>query len=937
MTVSSKVRIYDLAKELKLDTKRLIEEVRREGVDVSVPSNSVSKELAEKIRNKYFPKKETAIKRTVKVVKRAVLPEAPALDAELEIHESEPPPPAPIATEPVEAPIVATAAPPATSPGPGPQPAKPPIATTRLVKKLAPAARAEAPVIEETPPPPAPVEVAPVAEVPVIEEPVIAPEAVAPTNGIEVKVTPPPAPAPRPSPPPPSRQVRVLRPTAAALNAGIRPGERAPAPPPPPPPPAREREREHQQRPTDRNRLRERPSLPRSERLGTPGETATPQTTYIPPPDSGRRRSRRSSPRGGRKIEGKAGRFDRGGDFIPPPRALSLEDRIAGRLEVPGSGELKEVRLIEGSTVKEFAEKLGIKPKDIVTLLLQRGVFATINQPLMDDVAADLGKRFGYDVSFVPFEEMVAEEEFEELIATDADDVELPRAPVITVMGHVDHGKTSLLDAIRTTDVAGGEAGGITQHIGAYSVQVPNPDNPGETRRVVFLDTPGHEAFTMMRARGAKATDIVVLVVAADDGVMPQTIEAIEHSRAAGVPIIVAINKVDKPDANPDRVKQELAQQGLSPLEWGGETEMVAVSAKKRQNLDTLLETILLTSDILNLRASSTRLASGVVLEAKLDRGRGAVATVLVQQGTLKIHEPFIVGQISGKVRAMFNDRGEPIMEAGPATPVEVLGLQGVPQAGESLQVVSDITKAQSISQHRQMLSRQATLLQTTKRGIEALGESEVKELLVIIKADVQGSVEVLKSTLQKLSTDRVKVKVIRSGVGAITESDVLLGSATQAGSSSSAVVIIGFNVRPEARAADVAKQEAVDIRLHSIIYKVEEEIRAAMIGMLEAIEKEKILGKASVREVFRVPRAGVVAGCMVIDGTVRRSARARLIRDGVVSWEGNIGSLRRFKDDVSEVREGFECGISLENFNDLKVGDQIEAYIVERVAATEL
>jgi len=604
---------------------------------------------------------------------------------------------------------------------------------------------------------------------------------------------------------------------------------------------------------------------------------------------------------------------------------------------MPSTGELKSVRLIEGSTVKEFAEKLGIKPKDVVTLLLQRGVFATINQPLMDDVASDLGKRFGYEVSFVPFEEMVAEEEFEELIATDADDVELPRAPVVTVMGHVDHGKTSLLDGIRATDVAAGEAGGITQHIGAYSVQVPNPDNSEEMRRVVFLDTPGHEAFTMMRARGAKATDIVVLVVAADDGIMPQTIEAIEHSRAANVPIIVAINKIDKPDANPDRVKQELSQHGLSPLEWGGETEMVQVSAKKRQNLDTLLETILLTSDILNLRASPTRLASGVVLEAKLDRGRGAVATVLVQQGTLKIHEPFIVGQISGKVRAMFNDRGEPIIEAGPATPVEVLGLQGVPQAGESFQVVSDITKAQSISQHRQMLSRQAALLQTTKRGIEALGESEVKELLVIIKADVQGSVEVLKSTLQKLSTDRVKVKVIRSGVGAITESDVLLGSATQAGSSSSAVVIIGFNVRPEARAADVAKQEAVDIRLHSIIYKVEEEIRAAMIGMLEAIEKEKIIGKADVREVFRVPKAGSVAGCMVIDGSVRRNARARLIRDGVVSWEGNIGSLRRFKDDVSEVREGFECGISLENFNDIKVGDQIEAYVVERVAATEL
>jgi len=616
----------------------------------------------------------------------------------------------------------------------------------------------------------------------------------------------------------------------------------------------------------------------------------------------------------------------------------TLEERIAGRLQVPGdAGDLKSVRLVEGSTVKELAEKLGIKPKDVVTLLLQRGVFATINQALNDDVAADLGKRFGYEVSFVPFEEMVAEEEFEELIAADADDVEVPRAPVVTVMGHVDHGKTSLLDAIREANVVAGEAGGITQHIGAYSVDVTSADNGNEKRRVVFLDTPGHEAFTLMRARGAKATDVVVLVVAADDGVMPQTIEAIEHSRAAGVPIVVAINKVDKPDSNPDRVRQELSQQGLNAVAWGGDTEMVEVSAKQRKNLDTLLETILLTADILNLRASTTRLASGVVLEAKLDRGRGSVATVLVQQGTLRLGDPFIIGQIFGKVRAMFNDRGEPVDEAGPATPVEVLGLQGVPEAGEAFQVVADVSRAQQISHHRQYIERQRTLIKSTKRGIEALGETEVKELLVIIKADVQGSVEVLKSTLEKMSTERVKVKVIRSGVGAITESDVLLASATQAGSTSSAVVIIGFNVRPESRAGELAKQESVDIRLHSIIYKVEEEIKAAMIGMLEKIEKEKILGKADVREVFRVPKIGSVAGCMVIDGIITRKARARLIRDGVVAWEGNIGSLRRFKDDVAEVREGFECGIGLENFNDIKVSDQIEAYIIERVAATEL
>jgi translation initiation factor IF-2 len=905
MTVSAKVRLYDLAKELKLDTKRLIEEVRREGVDVSVPSNSVSKELADKIRDKYFPKKDVTVKRAIKVVKKAARPVEEALPEQVEQLVA--PPQA----------VSAEAPPPEAAPAAEPKPAQP-AAPARMIRKLAPAARAKKPS-------PAVPSAAPSAE-----------EEIQPIDDTGVSVaaasaeTRPIAAARLEPSKGPSRQVRVMRPTAAALNAGVRPGERAPTPaapaaaPPPAVAPARERSRD-------------RSGRGRVEYAGTPGETATPLTTYIPPPDAGRRRSRRGSTRGGKRgPEGKGGRFDR--DFVTPPPTLTLEQRIAGRLDLDSApGGLKPVRLVEGSTVKEFAEKMGIKPKDIVALLLQRGVFATINQPLNDDVAAEIGQRFGYEVAFVPFEEMVAEEEFEELIATDADDVEVPRAPIVTVMGHVDHGKTSLLDAIRTTNVAAGEAGGITQHIGAYSVQVPSPDAPQQTRRVVFLDTPGHEAFTMMRARGAKATDVVVLVVAADDGVMPQTIEAIEHSRAANVPIVVAINKIDKPDANPDRVKQELSQQGLSPVEWGGETEMVLVSAKMRDNIDSLLETILLTSDILNLRASTTRLASGVVLEAKLDRGRGAVATALVQQGTLRVGEPFIVGQIFGKVRAMFNDRGEQVTEAGPATPVEVLGLQGVPQAGETFQVVADVTRAQQISHHRKAVERQRTLIKTTKRGIEALGETEVKELLVVIKADVQGSVEVLKSTLQKMSTGRVKVKVIRSGVGAITESDVLLASATQAGASSTAVVIIGFNVRPGTRAGDLAKQESVDIRLHSIIYKVEEEIKAAMLGMLEAIEKERIIGKADIREVFRVPKVGAVAGCMVIDGLIKRNARARLIRDGVVAWEGNITSLRRFKDDASEVREGFECGIGLENFNDIKVGDQIEAYVIDKVAATEL
>jgi translation initiation factor IF-2 len=941
---TSKIRIYDLAKELKMESKRLIEEVRREGVDVSVPSNTISKELAEKIRNKYFPKKEPTVQRHIRVVKKAKHSEAEG-----------------VAPEPAEAPVPEVYAEPEME-AQEPAPEQPSDAgaggsvrpLTPRIKKLAPAARAEYPAsAQATAPAPAPsdgeapepipeVTHAPEPERPEEEFSVPSEEEAPPASMQELTETSlPQQPATAAAAPAPGRQIRTLRLTDAALKAGVQPGQRVHAPVAPAAAPAqapRERDRRGGR---GRGRAGEREAD--SALHGTPGETATPQTTYIPPADArrpGGRSGRRPGP-GGRPMPGGRDRgraFER--DFVAAPKALRLEDRIAQSLNpATGAGvaDLKQVRLVEGATVKEFAEKTGIRPKDIQALLLQRGVFATLNQPLDNEMAKDLGRRFGFDVQFLGFEEMVAEEEFEQLIESEADDTEEPRAPVVTVMGHVDHGKTSLLDGIRATKVAAGEAGGITQHIGAYSVNVPT-DN-GKTRRVVFLDTPGHEAFTLMRARGAKATDVVVLVVAADDGVMPQTIEAIEHARAAHVPIVVAINKIDKPDANPDRVRQELAVQGLQPIEWGGDntTEMVPVSAKKRENLDTLLETILLTADILNLKASPTRLASGVVLEAKLDRGRGAVATVLVQQGTLRVGDPFIVGQIFGKVRAMYDDRGQHLAEAGPATPVEVLGLQGVPQAGESFQVVADITRAQQISHQRQMIARQQTLAQTTKRGIEALGEAQVKELLTVVKADVQGSVEVLKSTLTKLSTDTIKVRVVRSGVGAITESDVLLAAASQTEAAGRAVVIIGFNVRPEVRAAELARQEHVDIRLHSIIYKVEEEIRAAMIGMLDKIETEKILGKALVLTTFKVPKAGTIAGCRVIDGVIRRNTRARLIRDGVVAWEGGIGSLRRLKDDVAEVREGFECGIGLENFNDIKDGDQIECYIIEQIAATEL
>ena len=908
MPVGKKIRVYDLARELKQDTKRVMEDLRREGADISVPSNSVSMELAEKVRNKYFPKAEAAPKRGIKVIKAAKKEdthEVSALSAEGTAA-------APAAEE------VSEAAPEVTPEVLPEQPAVEEIPEaeapkTVKVKRLVAAKRK----VEEAPVPAVEVEEQPVVEEP---EPIDLEAEVAETTPEPAESTPtiPVPPATKPT----GTTVKRLTLTTAALEKGIKPGDRVVS-----------------DAPTKTGRLGEQRTAelrrgPRGEFRGTPGETATPQITYTPPADN-RRKPGRSGGRKGRTFEDKGARYNE--RDVDAPRQRSIEERVLDQVGKVDREHLRSVRLTEGATIREFAEALGITPRDIVQLLIKRGVFATLNQPIGENMAVELGRGFGVDVSFVPFEEMVIEQEFEELIAADADDVEEPRAPVITVMGHVDHGKTSLLDAIRSENVAEGEAGGITQHIGAYSVYVANPDDPEENRRVVFLDTPGHEAFTMMRARGAKATDIVILVVAADDGVMPQTVEAVEHSKAAGVPMIVAINKIDKPDANPDKVKQGLAGLGLQPVDWGGDVEMVPVSAKRREGLDTLLETVLLQADILDLRASPTRRASGVVLEAKLDKGRGAVATALVQQGTLHVGDPFIVGQYYGKVRAMFDDRGEPVTMALPATPVEVLGLQGVPQAGDTFQVVADVERAQDIANTRQMHARQAAMVKTTKRGIESLGQAEVKELLIILKADVQGSVEVLKGTLEKLSTEKVKVRVIRAGVGAIAESDVLLASATQADDTSTAVVIIGFNVRPEARAAEVAKQEDVDIRLHSIIYKVEEEIKAAMIGMLDAIEREVIIGKAVVQETFKVSRVGTIAGCRVTDGSIRRQARARLIRDGVVTWEGDIATLRRFKDDVNEVRQGFECGISLVNFNDLKVGDEIEAYVIERIAATEL
>ncbi len=487
------------------------------------------------------------------------------------------------------------------------------------------------------------------------------------------------------------------------------------------------------------------------------------------------------------------------------------------------------------------------------------------------------------------------------------------------------------LDAIRETDVAAGEAGGITQHIGAYKVRIAKPDSPAFGREIVFLDTPGHEAFTRMRARGAKVTDIVVIVVAADDGVMPQTLEAVDHAKAAGVPMIVAVNKIDKPDAQPDRVKQQLGDRGLVPEAWGGSTVFVDVSAKKKHNLDLLLEMICLVADLGNLKATPDRPAVGTTIEAKLDRGRGAVATVLVQNGTLRGGDSFIMGNTFGKVRAMFDDRGRAVQEAGPSTPVEILGLEGMPDAGDTFLVVADRDKAKGIAQYRKMKERESQLAKSSRVSLEGLAEqikqAGVKELPLILKGDVTGSVEVLADSLQKMSTEKVRIKVLHTGVGAITESDILLASASNA-------IVIGFNVRPERKAADLAEQDGVQIRLHSIIYELQDEIRRAMLGLLEPTIKETPQGRAQVLEVFRIPKVGTIAGCRVTDGSIKRDAEVRLMRDGAQVYKGKLASLKRFKDDAREVTNGMECGMGIANFNDVKVGDTIEAFVTERVAA---
>jgi translation initiation factor IF-2 len=922
------VRIYKVAELLGTTSQEVTALLKRDhGIEVKSASSTIEEVVARQFVDRL------ARQRSISLPSGDIFAETPIVKGKKGVPGKKPAEPArPVAPALPPPRLVKTAKPVAVS-EPEPEAAVEPTPEERHV--------VEEPVFE---PPPAVVEAAVPAEPPAETPPAPPPTADAPGPDA---AAPPPVAMPKPPTPgrlvPPTLRLRIeeQRPTTPTAPLPSGPAPRVVARPAP----ARS----------------ERPAIPTTARpaaggaagpTGAPGARPpaqpTPRPAGAPRPPYPGSLSRPSVPPGGpRPLPSQPirtqlpGMPPRPGQYpqrpgMPsrppmrqgPPHRPSGPRRDAPRpMSAPVPAEpppvTRTITLAEGMTVKDLADKLDLRVKDVLAKLLMKRLMLTINSTLDTETATMISREFGAEVQMRSFEQELLQEDADEARAEDV----VMRAPVVTVMGHVDHGKTSLLDAIRETRVAEREAGGITQHIGAYHVTVKDRD-------IVFLDTPGHEAFTLMRARGAKVTDLVILVVAADDGVMPQTREAIDHAKAAGVPIVVAINKIDKSNANPEKVKRELTELDLMPEEWGGKTVTVEVSAKKKQNLELLLEMVLLVTDIGELKANPKRNASGTVLEAKLDKGRGPVATVLVQDGTLHVGETFIAGPIVGRVRALIDDRGRPVKSAGPSTPVEVLGLAGLPQPGDLFQV-ADAAKARQIATFREERAKTRALGEKggrlTLESLQAhIAEGGMKELPVIIKADVQGSSEVLADTLAKLTDEKVKIRIIHAGVGAVNESDVLLASASNA-------IIIAFNVRPDRNAEEIAARERVDIRQHSVIYNVTDEMKKAMTGLLDPTFKEIRLGVAEVRNVFKVPKFGTIAGCMVTEGRITRAgdAQARLLRDGVVVYEGKIGSLRRFKDDVSEVKAGFECGIGFEKFNDLKLGDLIEVFAMERILVT--
>ena len=971
----SNVRVFSLARDLNLSSQEVIDRLKKMGIEAKTASSSVDEDTADKLRRALKIDQLASRKKRVygsdedetereriereqaekvaaeraereraaeaareaaefrRTGKRRPEPEKPAegtpaalahapgaprlapksTHAVVPLDEAEPAAEESAAEAPVEAEAEAAPEPsepaevaPAPEPEPEPEPepvaaapAAPAAATAASAAPVAPVRttvtgpRLGGPVRPIAPPPPppppapappraaapaadeAPAAAAPAAPAPVAPIPAAAPAAPVAAAPVASATTPAPRPAPRP-----------LRPIAPPRPISPHPTVRPSGPHPTSP------------HPTAGG------ALPRSPHATTVARPASPTSRPLPPRPGG-------PPPGLRPV----GR--------PSPRSKSKAPVVVPREEPKRySGPPRDITLTEGVTVKELCDKMpDVKSRDVMKSLITRGIMATVNQSLEPKLAIEIAREFGYAAKIQSFEDELVQVQS---VESKPEDLE-SRAPVITVMGHVDHGKTSLLDAIRQTAVAAGEAGGITQHIGAYHVDVGS-------RRVVFLDTPGHEAFTLMRARGAKVTDIVVLVVAADDGVMPQTLEAMDHAKAAGVPIVVAVNKIDKPEAQPDRVRQQLSDRGLMPEEWGGTTVFVNVSAKKKQGLEQLLEMLLLVADLQEFKANPKKAAFGTVLEARLDKGRGPVATVLVQDGTLGIGDTVVAGAVAGRVRALVDDRGQRLKKAGPSTPVEILGLPSLPEPGDQLIGVTDALKAQSIVNFRQLKMREKALAASARIRLEDLGraiaEGQLKELAIVLKADVQGSLEAVADQLAKLPQEKIKIRIIRQGVGAVTEGDVLLAAASNA-------VVIGFNVRPERKAAEIAERDEVELRLYTIIYDVAEDMKKAMEGLLEPTIREVRLGAAEVRDTFKISKVGTIAGCYVQDGKVTRTATVRLLRDNVVVFTGKVSSLKRFKDDASEVKSGLECGIGIANYNDIKPGDVIEFFTTEKVKET--
>jgi translation initiation factor IF-2 len=938
MTDPNQIRINELARELEVKAKVIIDYLPEVGVnEKKTHSSSIEVAAAVKVRQHFRELAEAESAAEEKAASEKAAKEAAAKAARLKPAAVVPQPPSEVISAP-PAPAVPEKVPPsAPSSAVAPNSVETKLVTPAAIPVKPTAAQPVVPAKPVSAPPA--LAAKPAARAPASQpKPAAVPQA--PAVMKPAAATAPPASA-RPTPvtarPSPAGRPAASAKTAAKPNWNpLPPGARV-NPPAAPRPSAAPRAGSPQSRFPARP-VPGRPGQPIQGRPGQslPARTGAPRTggRAVPslPPDKVPPKAEPGKPIYERKPAARARptiekRFEEGERKLHPVRArVGPGERRTAHIErapAPPPREPREITITEGVTVRDLAEKLDVRAKEVLKILLDRGIFASINQALDTPTATSLAEAFNGIVKVLSFEEDVVQEVARE----EKPENLLPRPPVVTVMGHVDHGKTSLLDAIRETEIAAGEAGGITQHIGASEVHIGG-------RKVVFIDTPGHEAFTRMRARGAKVTDIVVLVVAADDGVMPQTQEAIDHAKAANVPIVVAINKIDKPEAQPERVKRQLSERGLMPEEWGGDTVMVEVSAKQKKNLDKLLEMLLLVADLRDLKSNPKAPAAGTVLESRVDRGRGAVATILVQTGTLHTGDVFICGAVYGKVRAMFDNHGRPVKTAGPSTPVEVLGLQGAPEAGDQFQV-TDEARARHIVEFRQGKLREATLARSAGARItldqlhEQLKAGDVKELPLIIKADVQGSVEVLSEMLPKLSDERVKLKIIHASIGAVTENDVLLASASGA-------IIVAFNVRPDRKATDLAQREGVEIRPHTVIYEVSDEIRKAMTGLLEPVFKETHLGRAEVRNTFRLKGVGTVAGCYVLDGVLKRDADVRVLRDGVVIYTGRISSLKRFKDDANEVRAGFECGANVSNFNDVKVGDILECFHLQKILLAE-